>query len=82
MIMVDIYVPALEREYDFKLDEKRMVSEIKEEVCRLIAQKEHCRLQGESREMILCEKKEGDIFLSDHTLEACGAKTGSRLMLL
>lgn len=82
MIMVDVYVPALEREYDFKLDEKRTVLEIKEEVCRLIAQKERCTLQGESREMILCEKQEGDIFLSAQTLEACGIKTGSRLMLL
>lgn len=82
MIIVDIYVPVLEREYDFKLDEKRTVAEIKEEICRLIEQKERCKLQGESREMILCEKEEERIFLSFYTLEQCGIKTGSQLMLL
>lgn len=80
MILVDIYVPALGREYDFKLDEKRTVAVLLEEISRLIAQKEHCRLVGESKELFLCMQEK--IFYPEFRLAKYGVTTGSHLLLV
>lgn len=82
MIMVDIYVPALDREYDFSLDQNVRIGTIIEEISEMIAHQERSEIVGSTEELVLCDRKEGRILDGNDTLGACGVLTGSKLMLV
>ena len=41
MILTDVYVPSVDKIYDFQLNEKVPVSTVIEEITEMISQKEH-----------------------------------------
>lgn len=82
MILVDIYVPAVGNVYDFQLDEEEKVSTIVEEIGELVGQKEHCRLIGDIRELMLCFREKKEILPKGMTLSEAGVRTGNSLMLV
>jgi uncharacterized ubiquitin-like protein YukD len=82
MILVDIYVPSFDREYDFHLDEKTQVSVLLEEITEMISQKEQCQIKGSLSDMMLCSFDKKMILPSDKTLQECNIITGNRLLLL
>lgn len=82
MILVDIYVPSVDREFDFGLEEKAKISGIIEEVASMISQKEQCMLKGNADELLLCSMQDKTILPKDRTLEQCGIRNGSRLILV
>ena len=75
MTLVDVYVPSVDHEYDFGLDEKTKISGIIEEIASMVSQKEQC-------ELLLCSMKDKTILPRDKTLEECGILNGSRLILV
>ena len=42
MIMADVYVPSIGRQYDFSLDEQAVIAQLIPEIAEVICQKENC----------------------------------------
>lgn len=81
MIIVDVYVPALDRVYHFNLDEDSRVSALIEEISDLICRKEHAVLDGDKAGFLLGSVDEGVNFRPGHSLREYGVKNGDRLIL-
>lgn len=82
MILVDVYVPSIDQEYDFNLDDKTLVETIVAEIGEMIGQKEHCNIVGNFENLMLCDRDKNTILPKKGTLEECAVVTGSRLLLV
>jgi len=82
MILVDVYVPSVDKEYDFSLNETVTVQTIIEEIAEMIGQKEQTFLVGNIEDMNLCDKESGTILPYNGTLSNCGIRTGASLILI
>ena len=82
MIIVDIYVPSVDKNYNFSLSEDVEVSTIISEITDMISQKEQSALIGNVDALNLYDLKEKKILGRDYTLFQCNIRTGSSLMLV
>lgn len=82
MILVDVYVPSVDQEFDFGLDEEAKISGIIEEIASMIGQKEQCELQGNIDELLLCDMESNIILPRTKTLAECKICNGKSLMLI
>ncbi|MFR5633998.1 MAG: EsaB/YukD family protein [Monoglobales bacterium] len=82
MILVDIYTPAMNRTYDFNLDEHVTISNLLEEISGMICQKEQCTLKGSQKELFLVSRNRNRILNSDLTLADYQISPGDQLMLV
>lgn len=82
MILVDIYVPSLDRNYDFQLNENAGVGTIIEEIGEMVGQKERSRIVGDVAKLALCDKRKKSVLDKERTLAECGIFTGSSLILI
>ena len=82
MIMVDVYVPSVDREYDFEIDENAPVSLVLEEISAMVCQKEQCVLTGDARELILCDRATQRILTPGYSLKECHIGVGAKLILV
>lgn len=89
MILVDVLVPALERCYDFELDEGTAVGELIREISALLEQKEHLESRGTERLQLYafsgadaCESNCGAILNREETLKQAGVQSGNQLVLI
>lgn len=82
MILVDIYIPGLDRSYDCYLDENMEIGILTGQIAELICQKEQIPLKGEERGLTLW-KPDGQLrLLGDRTLKETGVQAGDRLFLV
>ena len=82
MILVDVYVAAVDKEYNFSLNENISVRTIEDEIIEMIEQKEQTTLAGNREAMTLCDRKSARVLPGDHTLRECGIMTGSSMLLV
>lgn len=82
MILVDIYVPSVDKVYNFSLDENVPIQTILEEITEMVAQKEKTCLFGDFTNMVLCSKETERILPGNSTLLECNIVTGSLLLLV
>lgn len=82
MILVQIEVPSLDRQYQFNLDESVRVETIIAEVVEVISQREQCRLTGEVSGLSLCSKEREIILDRGKSLFDQGIKKADTLILL
>ncbi|WP_167955902.1 hypothetical protein [Anaerosporobacter faecicola] len=82
MLQVDLYVPSLNKKYNFNLNETALVGTIIEELTEMICQKEQCTLFGEVGELMLVCIERQEVLQKQETLEQYGIITGNRLMLV
>ena len=82
MIIVNVSVPALEKVYNFSLDDTAKVRNLKEEMVELIAQKEHVTFRGNLDEMVLCSMESGEQCSEERSLSDYGISGGAELMLV
>jgi len=82
MIMVDVFVPVLNNQYNFKLNNECPISIVIEEMADMIAQKERTQLVGDKNKLELCIKKDRKILSKQKSLSECGIENGSLLMLI
>lgn len=82
MILVDIYVPSLDRTYDFQLNERVAINTVIEEISDMIGQKEHSKINGKVSELLLCEYKTQSPLKKALSLEQSGIKNGDKLILI
>ena len=82
MITVDIYVPVVNKEYDFSINEKLPISLLVEEISEIIAQKEGCLTIEKPEAFLLCKADTKAIMDSSKTVEAYAVGNGSKLILV
>lgn len=82
MIFVDLYVPSLDKTYNFRLNEKAAVHSAMAEMTAMIEQKERTKLVGDIEEMVLCDKEKQAVLPPENTLAGCEVRTGSCLILV
>lgn len=81
MILVDVYVPALDKTFDFRLDEKAKVGQIMIEM-QDIFKKKLKEIGDKKQDFMLCSMEQKEELPIYKTLSECRIKDGSRLMLV
>lgn len=82
MICLEIYAPVLGKLYDFQIDENVPVSDLKEEICVMICQKENYDPVDNMNELMLFSV-DGKIALKDEL--SCyenGVSNSDRLIIM
>lgn len=82
MVLVDIYVPAVDKTYDFRLEENAPVRVIVDEIVEMIGQKEHTQVAGDVAKLLLCDRAHEVVLPREATLRACRISNGSSLLLV
>lgn len=82
MIMVDIYFPAVDEVYNFKVDETIKIMYLLQEIGEMMSKKYKSSLHTEAKQFLLCSLDSSRILASNTTLSANGVKNGSRLMMV
>lgn len=82
MIVVDIYLPALGREYDFRLNETILIDILIDEITDVICQKEQCSMSDEIGKLTLWDIRQERRLSGRETLAECGIYSGSKLLLV
>lgn len=82
MIVVNVSVPALEKVYNFSVEEKARVGELVEELVELIIQKEGVPFGGELERMVLCSTDNKVLCDKSMCLNDYGVCGGAELVLV
>ena len=82
MILVDIYVPSVDKSYDFQLNEQIMIGTVVEEISEMIGQKEHSKIAGNAHDFLLCVYRTEEVLSPEVTLEQAGIRSGDKLLLV
>ena len=82
MVLVDIYVPAVDKTYDFRLEESSPVRVIIEEIVEMIGQMERTSVVGNVKSLLLCDRRRELVLPKKATLHECGIYNGSSLLLV
>lgn len=82
MILVDIYVPSVDKTYNFSLNENVEIHRVIDELVEMIGQKEHTHLVGTQEQLELLSLQEQRALPGTNTLNDCGITPGMSLMLI
>lgn len=81
MILVDINVYALNRTFDFTLDENCPISAVIEEIAEILSRQENSK-EMDTAEGLMLMTNTGNILPLNYSLDMCNIHTGSSLMLI
>ncbi len=82
MIMIDVYVPAVNNTYDFKVDENVSISMVIEEILGILSKEIMEQPQFTSKGFALCDVDQGRVLPCAGTLRGCGITNGKKLILV
>lgn len=82
MIIIDIYAPAVDKTYNFSVNEAVSIRSVILEVIEMIEQKERVVLVGDKKGLHFFDKKKECPLPMDNTLNECMIKRGDRLILI
>lgn len=82
MILVDIYVPALDCTYDFQVDENVAIQNLIVEIAEMISNETKSLKKTVEQNFLLCSTEQNKIFKKTCSLHDYGIKNGSKLMLV
>ena len=82
MILVDVYVPALNKTYDFQVDENSRIEVLTAELVEMLCSELHQPDNKEAWKFLLCSMDERTILGNETSLSINGIRNGSRLMLV
>ena len=82
MILVDIYIPSLDKTYDFQVDEGTPVGNLVMEIAEMVGNETKTKSRLSAEKFLLCSMDQGRILKKSSTLGSCGIQNGSRLMLV
>lgn len=80
MILVEIYIPSVNQQHDFRLDENAYVADILDEIGEQMVEEGISIEQTE--DLLLCSCDQARLLPLDHTLRQSGIRSGCRLMML
>lgn len=81
MLHVEVYIPAVMKNYEFSLNEHVKTAVLIEEMAHMISQKEQKPWKKDGR-LLLCNASRQCLLPGEKTLYQCRVQPGSRLMLL
>lgn len=82
MINVDIFVPAIDRTYNFNLAEDEPITYLIDEITELICKKEHSELAGNKEMFFMGSVDQKISFNSKQALRDYSVKNGETLVLV
>lgn len=82
MILVDIEFSAINKKYDFKLDENTYIVELIDQIGNMIIPATEKDYEEKVKDMLLCECDKHRILELNQTLKQCGIKSGSHLVMI
>lgn len=82
MILVDVFVPAIDRTYNFSLNENVPISQIVEELMEIVERKEQTLFMGNRSAVVLIHRDTRKVLHRDQTLFEAAVGSGSTLMLV
>lgn len=82
MVLVDIFIPALDKTYHFSLNEEVPVSMLIDEVTEMVGRKERSTFGGNREDLHLYCKKTQQLLPRQNTLLDCAVSTGNLLILV
>lgn len=82
MINVDVFVPSMDRLYNFNLDEDSKISVLIEEISELICIKENSSLDGRKEHFVMGSIDEQLNFNPQYCLREYSVKNGEKLILV
>ncbi len=81
MIYTEVYVPSIDKRYDFKLNEDVPAHIVIAEISSVICQKEHCNISGDQKQLLLFKESDYKVLSLNLTLYENDVRTGSKLVL-
>lgn len=81
MIQVEVYVPAIDRSFEFEINEHATIESIIEGLASMVAAQAG-RSWEDSSQLMLCYNEAGTILPTRKTAYQCSIRPGSRLILL
>lgn len=81
MILVDVYIPAIEQMYDFRLEESCCPDVIIGEICEMAEQKEQMASGGQES-FLLFDANQQCMLQNEKTLAQSGVTDGHLLILV
>lgn len=82
MILIDLYIPSLDKTYDFQMDEKETVGNLIAEIAEMIGSETKSGKGIAAEEFLLCSTEQEQIFQKSRSLQEYGVKNGARLILV
>lgn len=82
MILVDIYIPALDKVYDFQVDETVQTGKIIMEIAEMVSNDVKSEKNLGAEKLLLCSMEQEEILEKNKSLQEYGIKNGSRLLLV
>ena len=82
MILIDVYIPAVDEVFDFELDEHAKIQQILREIIEMISKKTKSKSVGRIEDFFLYDMKSCKALRSDMTLCSYNIQDGSNLMLV
>lgn len=82
MIIVEVEVPMMDKQYDFQIDGEIPLKEVKSEIIAMICQKEQCLMEGDAEMLFLWDAQSKVRLSEEKTAVENGLLTGSRILML
>ena len=82
MILADIYIPAIDGNYDFMLDENVPAVQVMEEISEMISKKVKEKKPGQIADFVLYSMDTGTLLDHNLSLYANSVHDGSRLIFV
>ena len=82
MILVDIYIPSLDKNYDFQVDENVSINSLILEITEMIENETKSEKNREPEKFMLCSMDQKKILEKYRTLKECDIRNGSKLLLV
>ncbi len=82
MVLVDVYIPAVDESFDFMLDEGMEVEKLIMEICEMISKKIQGRPLEDYSDFMLYHMDSKRQLEKGRTLRMAGIRDGARLMLV
>jgi hypothetical protein len=82
MVLVDIFVPAVDKTYNFSLNENTAIEGVILEITEMIEQKERTKLLGDKESLNLYTMRDSAVLPKTNTLSDCYVTSGSKLLMV
>lgn len=81
-MLIDLYVPVVDRVYDFQVDETKAVQVVLDDIADMICQKEQWQMKGESVKLSLWSVDGHRKLEKSKSLIQNGIRSGMQLILV
>lgn len=82
MILVEVMVPAVNEQYDFKVDETAFIADVVDEIGEIIISARSGEAPKQIEDLILCDNESKRVLPMDLTLKQCNIGNGASLTIL